>query len=168
MKFVRENYEKAYDDFADAIFRYCCLRVSNREKAKDIMQETFIKVWERMTADGKSEILNIRAFLYKTAGHLIIDDYRKKKTESLDRLQAAGFDVASGGHKAIETSAELRGAMELMSELDDKYREVFIMRFVDEMSPSEIAETLGDSENNVSVKINRAAKKLREMLNHGK
>src|SRR3989344_4015715 len=168
MKFVRENYEKAYDDFADAIFRYCCLRVSNREKAKDIMQETFIKVWERMTADGKSEILNIRAFLYKTAGHLIIDDYRKKKTESLDRLQLAGFDMTSGGHKAIETSAEVRGAMELMSELDDKYREVFIMRFVDEMSPSEIAETLGDSENNVSVKINRAAKKLREMLNHGK
>jgi RNA polymerase sigma-70 factor (ECF subfamily) len=168
MKQVREKYEKAYGEFSDAIFRYCYLRVSDREKAKDIMQETFIKVWEHMNRNDRDEIVNVRAFLYKTAGHLIIDGYRKKKEESLDKLQDGGFDPGTAGHRTIEVSAELRGAIELVNELDDKYREVFIMRFVEEMSPKEIAELLNDTENNVSVKINRAMKKMKELINNGK
>jgi len=163
-----KNYEKAYIEFSDAIFRYCYLRVSNREKAKDIMQETFIKTWEYISAEDKVEIVNIRAFLYKTASHLIIDDYRKKKTESLDQLKAVGFDVMSHEHKAVEKSAEISKALELLDEIDQKHREVFVLRFIEEMSPKEIAGILNESENNVSVKINRATKKMKELINNGK
>ena len=167
-KLVRQDeYIKAYDEFSDAIFRYCYLKVSNREKAKDIMQDTFIKVWEYINKDDAPAISNIRAFLYKTAGNLVIDEYRKKKALSLDELQEGGFDAGSEGHKDIQNSAELSRAMEFVGKLDDKYRDVIIMRFVNGLSPREIGETLGETENNISVRINRAVKKVKELLEHG-
>jgi RNA polymerase sigma factor (sigma-70 family) len=49
--------------------------------------------------------------------------------------------------------------------LDKKYRDVILMRYVNDYSPKEIAEILGQSENAVSVRINRGLKKVQEMIN---
>jgi RNA polymerase sigma-70 factor (ECF subfamily) len=64
-KQLQKEFEKAYDLYADAIFRHCYLRVSDRELAKDLMQETFMKTWEYL-ASGK-DIDDVRPFLYRTA-----------------------------------------------------------------------------------------------------
>ena len=162
---LQNEYTKAYDEFADAIFRYCYLRVSSREKAKDIMQDTFMKVWEYINKND-AEILNVRAFLYKTANNLIIDDYRKKKSVSLDELHEKGFEPASGGHQDIQNNAELAQAMKFISKLEPKKAELIIMRYVDDMSPREIAKIVGGTENSVSVSINRAMKKVKEIIKH--
>lgn len=165
----REGYEKIYDEFADAIFRYCYLKVSDREKAKDIMQDTFIKVWRHFNNKNNKEIMNIRAFLYKTASNLIIDQYRKengkKKMTSLNNMTDKGFDVASHDHKTVHDNAEINMAMNIVNQLDDKYKEVFIMRYVEDMSPKEIAKIIGRTENATSVRINTAVKKLRNLIN---
>ena len=159
------DYAKIYDDYADAIFRYCYLRVSDREKAKDIMQDVFIKTWEYINRDSTEEVTNIRAFLYRSARNLIIDSYRKKKSESLDELMDSGYDIVHHGHKHIQVAIEFGEAMEFVNKLDERYREVFVMRFVENLSPKEIAELIGETENNVSVRVNRAAKKVKELIN---
>ncbi len=163
MKLLQHEYTKAYDEFADAIFRYCYLRVSNREKAKDIMQDTFMKVWQYINKND-NEILNVRAFLYKTANNLIIDEYRKKKSSSLDELQEKGFEPSSDGHKAVENNAELGEAMKFISRLEPDKARLIIMRYIDDMSPKEIAKIVGGTENNVSVSINRAVKRIKEII----
>jgi len=66
-----------YKADSDAIFRFCLVRVSDREQAMDITEETFLRLWKSLL-DGK-EILNNKAFLFTLARHLIIDWYRKKK-----------------------------------------------------------------------------------------
>lgn len=160
---IQEQYAKSFNEYSDAIFRYCYLRVSNRERARDITQDTFMKVWEYMNNNNK-DIVNVRAFLYKTASNLIIDEYRKKKSMSLDELQEKGFEPASDHHKHVERGAEMQEAMKLIAKLDPKKAELLIMRYVDDMSPKEIARVVGGTENSVSVAINRAVKKAKELI----
>ena len=158
----RERFLKAYADFANAIFRHCALRVSSRETAKDLVQETFTRTW-KCIADGQ-QIENIRAFLYRIANNLIVDQYRKAKTTSLDTLTDAGFDVADGGHEYIVTALESRRAIAALQSIEPHYRQVVIMRHVDGFSVKEIAEILDQNENVVSIHIHRGLKKLRELL----
>jgi len=157
-----KEFSKAYDDFADAIFRHCYFRVFQREKARDLMQETFIKVW-RYISQG-NEIDNLRAFLYKTANNLIIDDSRKKKELSLEQLQDEGLEPQYEQKHAIESNIEAGRILKIMDRLDGKYREVVVMRYIDDLKPEEIAEIVGESANNVSVRINRGLKQIREIL----
>lgn len=159
---VEQEFIKAYDQFADAIFRHCVFRVSDREKAKDIAQGTFVRVWDYMS-QGK-EIDNMRAFLYRIANNLIIDEYRKKKIDSLDRMRDdEGFDIGFETMKDIETKNEHAQAIALLECLPDKYREALVMRHIDGLSVKDIAHLMHESENVISVRIHRAIEKLQKM-----
>ena len=93
---IEQKFLKAYDEYSDAIFRHCYFRVSDREKAKDLTQDTFTKTWEYVLKNG--EVTDLRAFLYKVANNLIIDTYRKKKEDSLDdMMENSSFDICKTG-----------------------------------------------------------------------
>lgn len=81
---TEREFTQAYEEHADALFRHCYFRVSNRERALELTQEAFMKTWDSV-AQGK-EINNYRAFLFRVLNNLIIDEYRKKKSTSLDAL----------------------------------------------------------------------------------
>ena len=159
-----EQFTKAYDDLSDAIFRHCWFRIGDRERAKDLMQDTFIKSWQYIT-EGM-EVNNLKAFLYRVANNLIIDEYRKKKELSLYNLMAEGFEPGFDERNRNEAGIDAKLALSVINKLDDKYREAVLMRYVDELSPKEIASITGESENNVSVKIHRGLKQLKELLNN--
>jgi len=155
-----QEFLKAYDAYADAIFRHCYFRVFNRERAKDLMQETFAKTWEYFQKGTVIE--NLRAFLYKVANNLIIDESRKRQMTSLEEMQETGFDVGDNSHKQMEFSAETGQLMKFIQTLDVKYREPIIMKYVDDLSLKEIAEALGETENNIAVRIHRGIKRIQE------
>ena len=155
-----------YDEMADQLFRHCFFKVSNRELALDLVQETFARTWEYLSS-GK-EVNNIKGFLFKVANNLIIDEYRKKKVVSLETLQEqSGFDAPVQDHKKTIFNVEVDTVLGYIKKLDEKYREVIMMRYINDYSPKEIATILGESENAVSVRINRGNKKVQEMLNGG-
>lgn len=158
----KEVFNKAYDDHADALFRFCLLKVSHREHALDIVQDVFVRTWQYLK-EGK-EIGNVRSFLYTTASHLVIDYYRKRKTESLDALAEEGFDVTDDAHFPLLT-VDSEKALRAVQNLEETYRDIVLMRYVGGLSPKEIAETTGLTENVVSVRIHRGLEKLRVMLN---
>src|SRR3989338_11058452 len=157
-----EQFTKAYDDLSDAIFRHCWFRIGDRERAKDLMQDTFTKSWQYISQG--TQVKNLRPFLYKVANNLIIDEYRKKKELSLDGLMAQGFEPGFDEKKTTEQGIDVKFAIGVINQLDEKYREVILMRYVDELSPKEIAEVIGDSDNNISVRIHRGIKQLKEIL----
>ncbi len=159
---LNEQFMQAYDQFSDAIFRHCWFRIGDREKAKDLMQDTFTKSWQYI-ADG-GVVQNLKPFLYRVANNLIIDEYRKKKELSLDSLQTLGFDPGFDDRNRNDNRIDAKLAVSVVNQLDDKYKEVVLMRYIDDMSPSEIAEAVGESENNVSVRIHRGLKQLKEIL----
>jgi RNA polymerase sigma-70 factor, ECF subfamily len=159
---LEELFIKAYDDHSDAIFRHCYFRVFEREKAKELMQEVFIKTWQYLQGGG--EIKNIRAFLYKSANNIVIDESRKKKMASLDQMQETGFDPKDDTHDRLLNFMEGGEMIRLLGQLDDKYRQVISLRYVEDMDIEEVAAALGETENNVSVRIHRGLEQIREIL----
>jgi len=160
---TNEHFIKAYDEFSDAIFRHCFFKLSDRELAKDVLQDVFMRTWEYMSQKG--EIKNIKAFLYQVANNLIIDQYRKRKYNlSLEEMKETGFDVPSKEKRDAYFSAEVRNIMEIIKKLDPIYKDVLFFRYVDDLSPKDIAEILNESENVVSVRLNRGIKKIQEFF----
>lgn len=157
-----EAFLQAYEQYADALFRHCYFRVYDRERAKELSQETFMKTWEYIAA-GKT-VDNIRAFLYRVANNLIIDLSRRKKETSLDDLSAMGFDPPNTKGVDAITAAEAALSVERLKDIDHQYREVIVMRYVDGLTPKEIATILDETENAVSVRIHRGMKLLRKMI----
>lgn len=152
----------AYDEYADAIFRDCYFRVFDRERGKDLMQETFLRVWEYL-AKGNT-VDNMRAFLYSIANNLIIDEARRKKEMSLEALQEDGFDPGRDELPSMQTSIEYARALGAFDRLHANYRDIIKLRYLKGLSPSEIAEKRGESANTISVRIYRGLHQLRCFL----
>jgi RNA polymerase sigma-70 factor (ECF subfamily) len=158
----KTQFEKLYDDFSDAVFRRCFFKTSDREIAKDITQESFVRLWKYF--ESGEDIENAKALLFRIANNMIIDHYRKKSSQSLDDMQEHGFDPPEDDHERVIHGIEVEYAMEIVNELPEMYKEAVVMRFVDEMQPKEIAEIIGESENVISVRIHRGLKKIREIV----
>lgn len=158
------EFIKSYDAYADALFRHCYFRLYDRELAKDTVQNTYMKVWEYI-ASGK-EVINMRAFLYKVAHNLIIDEFRKNKgpTLSIDELKERGIEPQDGIFEKIKNAAEVKNLLDIFNKLEPAHREVVVMRYVDEFTPKEIALITGESENVISVRIHRAVARARELI----
>jgi len=159
---VEEEFLRAYDEYSDAIFRHCYFRVYDRERGRDLMQETFMRVWEYL-AKGQT-VDNMRAFLYRIANNLIIDESRKKKEQSLEALQEVGFDPGVDIRDHLNNRIEKERVLVTLRQLDEPYRDIILMRYVSDLSPSEIADIIGESANTVSVRIYRGLKQLRSLL----
>lgn len=164
---VEQRFIQAYETFSDALFRHFYFRLSNKERALELVQETFTRSWKYIV-QGK-EILELRSFLYRVANNLIVDEYRRRETTewiSLDALTEKGFDVKTRHHEAMMNYSEGREMLKALALLDEKYRHVVVLRYIDGLSPKEIAEVIGETENNVSVRLNRALVKIR-IIHHG-
>lgn len=152
----------AYDQHSEAIFKHCYFRLFNRERAKEIMQDTFLRTWEQMVKG--TEIINIKAFLYRIATNLIIDDTRKKKMLSLDALQEQGFNPSVSDTDKIFNRLDGEKLKALVHRMDPKYRDVVLLRYVNDLTVKEIAEILGISQNVISVRIHRGVKEIKKMF----
>lgn len=158
-----KEFLRVYDELSDALFRRFYFKLSDEEKARDFVQETFTRAWQYIS-EGK-KVDNLKSFLYTVANHMIIDEYRKKKSVSLETLSEAGFDPEEESQqKKIIENIELKSVLQSLNKLPEKYEEVITMRYIDGLSPGKIAEVLGENENAVSVRINRAIKKIQEIL----
>lgn len=154
-------YLEAYEAHADAILRFCFYKTNNRELAKDLTQETFLKAWTYLSKGG--DIREYKAFLYRLAGNLVIDWYRKRKAESLDSMLEDGFDPPAP--KKGDLYSELDWALSTLHKLRPEDQELIVWRYVEDRSPGEIASLLQESENTVSVRLHRAVGRLKRFLN---
>jgi RNA polymerase sigma-70 factor, ECF subfamily len=159
---TKQAFIALYDSLSSAIFRHCFFRLSSRERALEISQEAFLKVWEYF--DKGTDIKNPTALVYRVANNLIIDEYRRKKMVSLDLMQEAGFDIDDGDDGKILEGLEIDKVRIAISQIPEKYRQVITLRFVEGFSPAEIGAIVNRSENLVSVQLNRAIKMLQEIL----
>lgn len=158
-----ENFISVYDDNADALFRYAYFRINDRERAKELMQEAFLKTWEYL-ASGK-KITNVRAFLYRTVHNLSVNEAVRHKAYSLEEMQeVAGFDPAETRAATPEEDAEYALVLGALEKLEAGERDVIVIRYVDGLPVKDIAHILGEAPNTVSVRIHRALDKVRSSL----
>jgi DNA-directed RNA polymerase specialized sigma24 family protein len=81
---------QAHHDFSNGMNSYSFFKVHNHATSDDLVQDTFMKTWKYLARGGKIEIM--KAFLYHVLNNLIVDEYRKRKTGSLDVLLEKGFE----------------------------------------------------------------------------
>lgn len=161
-----KQFLQAHKKYADDIYRHCYFRVYNKELAEDLTQETFIKTWKYIIVG--QEIKNIKAFLYKVALNLVIDHSRKKKeifSDNIEDIKETGHSVRLSNMEAdILNKLEVGEIVKLLDLLSESQRQVVAMRYIDELSPVEIAEILGESASAVSVRINQGMARLRKII----
>lgn len=162
--FSSQDFEAAYEQYSDAIFRHCYFRVFNRERGKELMQEVFMKAWEYIMKGN--EVENIRAFLYRIANNLIVDEFRKKdkREVSLEDLHEKGWEPGYDALPAMQAVLEEQHIVSTLNKVEKKYREVLVMRYIDHLTPAEIASITNESANVISVRIHRGMKQLKSYL----
>lgn len=153
-------FEKLYDNHADAIWRHFYHRLGDDERAKELMQEVFLKTWQYVMLDKKIEYE--KAFLYRIAKNLFINEIRTKKLQtSLDSLEEEGFEITDE-NDITATHAEHTELMERLGMIKDSYRTVLVMRYIDDLPVKEIASLLDENETNISMRIKRGIEALKQ------
>src|SRR5665213_1328577 len=141
-KYLQNHFSACYKAQVDAIFRFCSVRVSDREQALDLTQETFTRFWQSITQG--TEIMNERAFLFTVAQRLIIDWYRKKKSLSLEALaEMSGLEEVyepsdKKTHIDLEIETEGRYLLTKINKLNPSNGHAVYLRFIEGLSPPEI------------------------------
>jgi RNA polymerase sigma-70 factor (ECF subfamily) len=165
---IEDKFKKIYEEESDAIFRFCLVRVSDRDQAIDITQDAFMRLWNNLLEE--KEITNYRAFLFTITRNLIIDWHRKKKSISLDNMlnnENGQFDlIDNNATNNIELKSEGKYVLDKISELPETYQTPVYLRFVEDLSPPEIGQILNLSANAVSVRINRGLEELRKITGY--
>lgn len=165
-----EAFGKLYDAYVNRIYRFIYFKVPSREEAEDISTETFIRLWKYIQ-DGKP-VAHVGALLYQIARNLVTDFYRLKP-ERLTALGEETWGEAAEDRRGAEPTArdarldalgELTAIERALRHLKDEYREVIIMRYLDELSPKEISTILGKSPGTTRVLIHRALESLRSVM----
>ena len=173
-KATERAYLEAYEKYAGALFRHAAFRISNRERALDLVQDAFLKTWDYVQGGG--EVEQYKAFLYRILNNLIIDEYRKKKSSSLDEIleNDTGAMEERLSHGSVRETEEQFDETRMLEEirahipeLPDTYRDVITMRYIDGFTPKEIASMMCLSENVVSVRLHRGTHKLRLLCKPG-
>lgn len=158
---LEQAFTASFAEYGDAIFRFCLVKVSHVDLAEDMTQEVFMRYWQYLR-DGR-EMTNTRSLLYTIANNLAKDWYKRKKASPLDDQETAS-SVLQTREASPELVAAYKEALDTMADLESGDREVLLLRYVEGLPPKEIAKALGESANTVSVRLNRATKRLQQKL----
>ena len=146
-QFIKKHYP--------SIYQYCFLHLHDRELAEDMTQETFTRFFESLqtyTDCGKS-----RNYLYRIAGNIIKNYYKKKKEIPVETLP----EMPGGDMEDAEARMDIERAVE---RLPDELKEITILFFFQELKQKDIADLLQIKLSLVKYRIGRAKKLLSEYL----
>ncbi len=165
VKQQERQFLQAYHQYFDALFRYCYYRVLDKEKTKDLVQETYCRTWKYIIKGKK--IKNMKGFLYTTARNIIIDQSKKKEIFSLDQMMEKGFCPMMNSKDLQENYFIGCDLLKIVKSLDKKYAQVIMLKYIDGLSTEEISNTLDETKNNVYVRLSRGFSMAKELfLNH--
>jgi RNA polymerase sigma factor (sigma-70 family) len=152
-----------YEEYADAIFRFCYFKLRDREAALELSQETFARMWRYLS--GGQEIEHARAFAFRVARNAIADHVRKSRPLYAHQMgESAEHLLDPAAESGTESDAEVAGILDCLKGLPERDQEAVTLRYIESLSVSEIAESLGELPNTVSVRIKRALQTLRECV----
>lgn len=155
--YIVERYE-------DKLLRYIHrMTLASKEEAEDLLQEVFIKVYKYL--NDFDESLKFSSWVYRITRNEVVSSWRKKKVRPVEITfedDAGLLNIASelDLNRNIEKKEIKKQVSKLLNKLDKKYREVLILRFLEEKDYKEISDILKKPHGTVATLINRAKKKL--------
>ncbi len=142
------EYNHCVDDFADGVYRFILKNIKDEEKAKDIVQDSFIKMWNKV-ADISYE--KARSYLFTTAYRTMIDQIRREKKQTT--LEDSFLKNLTNENQYSDLKEILDTALEKLPEIQ---KSVILLRDYEGYSYEEIGEITNLNESQVKVYIYRA------------
>ncbi len=150
-------FEELYNRLSSRIYAYCRRFLTDKEEAKDVFQETFIRFYQ--SAAEQRDMTNVPAFLLKIARNLCVNcKRREKKAISFEDYMVVNFENKEENDELLNL---IKRALDL---LPDNYREVFVLREYDGLSYNDIADVTGASLSTIKIRLYRAKQKMRKIL----
>lgn len=151
-----KEYNTAVEMYADNIYRFALKHLKNAMSAQDIVQETFMKVWDKHEEISAEKV---KSYLFTTAYHTLINWINKEKRSG---------DFEKIDHQlAVPASAEfdLAGILDwALGRLPEIQKTVILLRDYEGYSYEEIAEITELNESQVKVYIFRARQAMKGFL----
>ncbi len=166
----KQAFIEAYDLYIEQIFRFVFFKVGNKDEAEDLTSMVFLKCWNYVYEGNLADYQTLKPLLYKIARNTIIDHYRKnsnRQSVSLDDVEntAVVIDEKQNPEEEVALSFDFQKVMEeKLPQLKDEYREVIVLRFINELSITEISKIIGKTSGNVRVMIHRALESLQNLV----
>ncbi len=160
-----EAFAEIYKRYYQSIFNYIYYRVSDTTIAEDLCHEVFLRALEAIQSFTFQGV-PFSAWLYRIAGNLVIDHYRRQPPQPEISLEDTNRPLVADDNPgaALErhfTHQELRQALR---QLTDDQQQVIILKFVDGLSNSEVAQILGKTEGAVKSLQHRALASLGRLM----
>ncbi|MFP4555522.1 MAG: RNA polymerase sigma factor [Bacteroidales bacterium] len=153
-----KEYNHTVDTYADSIFRFALKTLCDSDKANDVVQDSFERLWAKHQTVNAEKA---KSYLFTTAYHACIDTIRAdKRTERMDVLST---DECTTSNQYSDLQEILH---EALNKLPDIQRSVILLRDYEGYSYREIGEITGLNESQVKVYIYRARLALKQYIGH--
>ena len=151
-------------EYSPALLKYLMNHTSSREDAEDLLQDVLLSC-HKHASEFDPERCNEQAWLYIIAKRRLVSYYRAKKDQvSLDAMEPDLTPGQDDMAKAVNVMACRQALAQTLSKLDERSREVVILRYLKGLSPEETGKRLGISALNVRVIQSRALDKMNAVL----
>jgi RNA polymerase sigma-70 factor (ECF subfamily) len=158
------NWQNIIEQHGRTVWQAAYRLVNNHEDASDCYQEAFVNA---LDISKTQEIGNFRALLVKLVTARALDRLRRKKTHNniIEKLKNGTPDRSKDSPSANLENFELSQLMlEAIKKLKKKEAHIFCMRYLDDLSYSEIAETMNIKQSMVGVILHRTRSRLKKIL----
>lgn len=145
----------------DQMYRLALRILRNEEDAKDIVQDSLVKLWNKRKDLG--EIRSYKSFALTIVRNDCIDLIRKRKPETNQQDNLERSDGLNP-EKQLDISDQLLKVKQIISQLNEQQRELIQLRDIEELDYDEISEITGLTVNTIRVNISRARKKIRQRM----
>ena len=176
LKMIRKQPEEGMslliDEYGGAIKAICSNVLRNYDSGivQDAMQETVIRLWQKLSQRFQVK-KNLRAYIYQTARNCALDYLRKYQRHSetdFEGVEDMMQDVSTDVEREFSRKHNERIVHEVIKEMEEPDRTIFILRFFYYETVKVIVETVHLKEDNVESRIRRGKKKLKaELLRRG-
>jgi len=160
-------YEAIYNEYWHKLFSYVYNRLKQKEVTEEIIQEVFFSLWMKRTALELTHSLS--AYLYTAVKYQIFNYLKSDQVRRRYASQAATdkTQLSDNSNEENIAATDLKNSIEKeISRLPEKCQQVFRMSRQEQLSISDIADTLNISHKTVENHLTKALRQLRIMLGH--
>ncbi|GIR29830.1 MAG: RNA polymerase sigma factor [Candidatus Neomarinimicrobiota bacterium] len=161
----KSSFQKLFYQFHDQLFRFVVYRVQDADIAKDITQETFLRIWEKRESLQPEK--SFFSLLARISTNLCYDHFRynEVRLRNRDRIPEYGKSHFYNPEEVVQAQAIEKIIRKLVNEkLPQKCRIIFILSRIEGLSNQEISLKLGLSIRTVENQIYRALKILKKHM----
>jgi RNA polymerase sigma-70 factor (ECF subfamily) len=155
------DFNHLYQTYYPAIHRFCFRMIYDADEAKDICQDTFVRLHQRLQYE--EQIDNVRAWLYRVAGRLCLNHVQKKTRRSYFNKQLSSNSLSEGDEDRLLQRADMDSVHKALQQLKEGER-MLVYMYYDDLSYNEMAAALNVKPTNVGSMLARAIQKLAKLL----